>query len=192
MGRPGQFHNTPGSFPSHMNTKFNGQQPLPQAQAPAGYTYESYQTPITASKAAALSANSKPVSMTSSPAPTPQSRDYVTDADTPMEDADPYNRSKYPTRLTHQVRPSSQYVPNEESTAARRYSPMNILSPTLPFSSSPTKTQHPYAGPPQGSSNSRQSPARTNAYTSPTQAYQSPPSKYSNVAVLNPCFPQIV
>jgi dual specificity protein kinase YAK1 len=184
MGRPGQFDNTPGSFPSQLNTKFNGQHHPPQAQPPAGYTYESYQTPITASKAATLSTNSKSVAMTSSPSATPQNRDYVTDADTPMEDADPYNRSKYPTRLTHQTRPSSQYLPNEESTAARRYSPMNILSPTLPFSSSPTKNQIPYAGPPQGSSSSRQSPTRASAYSSPTQAYQSPPGKYSNLAVL--------
>jgi dual specificity protein kinase YAK1 len=171
-------HNSPGSYPPQIKPQYGGQPP-PQAQPPAGYTYESYQTPIAATKASSLGPNIKSVSMASSPAATPHSRDYVTtDSDTPMEDADPYNRSKYPTRLTQHNRPSSQYMPNEESSAARRYSPMNILSPALPYNVSPTKSQNSYALPPSGPSSSRQSPTRTNTYSSPSQPYQSPPCKF--------------
>jgi hypothetical protein len=165
--------NSAGSNPYRLDTKYNGQQ---QTQPPAGYTYESYQSPITAAQTSAGGSTSKSVSMASSPAATPHTRDYFTDADTPMEDADPYNRAKYSTRLTHNTRPASQYMPTEESSAARRYSPMNILSPTLPYSSSPTKpVQNPFVGPPSGPGSSRQSPTRASAYTSPPHAYQSPP-----------------
>ncbi|KAH8703453.1 kinase-like domain-containing protein [Talaromyces proteolyticus] len=177
MSRPtSHLDNTPGSYPPRLNTntKYGGQPQVPQAQPPAGYTYESYQSPITAAKATTVGPNSKPDPMTSSPAATPHTHDYIPDADTPMEDADPFNRSKYPTRLTHNPRPSSQYMPTEESTAARRYSPMNILSPTLPFTSSPTKGQNPFVGSPSGPSSSRQSPTRA-GYASPPQTYQSPP-----------------
>ncbi|KAN0069982.1 Protein kinase-like domain containing protein [Elaphomyces granulatus] len=162
LGRASQFAN-----PAQLNSKYSG---LPtQAQPPAGYTYESYQTPAAATKAPPLTSTSKSVSMASSPA-VPHARDYVTDTDTPMEDADPYNRSKYP-RSTHQNRPSSQYLPNEESSAQRRYSPMNILSPSLPYNASPSKSQNSY-----GPSSSRQSPTRTSGFPSPSQAYQSPPT----------------
>lgn len=171
-------HNNPGSYPPQLTPKYGGQPP--QVQPPAGYTYETYQTPTAATKASSLAPNSKSVSMaSSSPAATTHSRDYVpTDADTPMEDADPYNRSKYPTRLPHHNRPSSQYMPNEESSAARRYSPMNILSPTQPYNASPTKSQNSYAAPPPGSSGAQQSPTRTNAYSSSSQTYQSPPCEF--------------
>lgn len=172
-GHPAHIDNPTGSHPYRPNTKYNGQQQ--QAQAPAGYTYETYQSSPAAAQPSAGGSNSKSVSMASSPAATPHTRDYFTDADTPMEDADPYNRAKYSTRLTHNTRPSSQYMPTEESSAARRYSPMNILSPTLPHSSSPTKSaQNPFVGPPSGPGSSRQSPTRA-SYTSPPQAYQSPP-----------------
>jgi dual specificity protein kinase YAK1 len=162
LGRASQF-NPQGSHPAQLNPKYSG---LPtQAQPPAGYTYESYQTPAAATKAPPpIAPTSKSVSMASSPA----ARDYVADTDTPMEDADPYNRSKYP-RSTHQIRPSSQYLPNEELSAQRRYSPMNILSPSLPYNASPSKSQNSY-----GPSSSRQSPTRTSGFPSPSQTYQSP------------------
>jgi dual specificity protein kinase YAK1 len=177
MGRPSHLNNSnPESYAPRLNTKYGGQQHVPQVHPPAGYTYESYQSPITAAKATALGSNSKPVSLASSPAATPHARDIMADADTPMEDADPYNRSKYSARLTHNTRPSSQYMPTEESSsAARRYSPMNILSPTLPYASSPTKGQNPFVASPPGPSSSRQSPTR--AYASPPQIYQSPPGQ---------------
>lgn len=163
MGRPGQYENNAGPYPPSMNSNYSGQ--TQQAQPPAGFTYESYQTPNAATKATTLGTNSHTTSMATSPAATPQSRDYFTDADIHMEDADPYNRTKYPSRLNSHNRPSSQYIPTEESSAARRYSPMNVLSPTSPYATSPTKSQNPYAAPP--TSGSRQSPTRPSNYSSP-------------------------
>lgn len=171
VGRPAQFGNGLTSHPQQ--PKYGGQ---PQhAKPPVGYTYESFQTPVAVTNPPSGGSNSKPVSMASSPVATPRSRDYVTDADTTMEDADPYNRAKYSTKSNHHSRPSSQYLPNEESSAARRYSPMNVLSPSMPYSSSPGKAQNSYAFPVR-QGNSQWSPTRTSNYTSPPQAYQSPPS----------------
>ncbi|KKK12889.1 hypothetical protein P175DRAFT_0533268 [Aspergillus ochraceoroseus IBT 24754] len=172
MGRPAQFnHNgTPQQLPSNYGPgqPQQQQQQQPPSQPPVGYTYETFQTP-------GVAANSKSASMASSPSATPRSRDYVTDADTTMEDADPYNRAKYPARPNHHARPSSQYFPNEESSAARRYSPMNVLSPAMPYNASPGKSGNSYAFPPNPHQ-SRRSPTRTTNYSSPPQAYQSPPS----------------
>ncbi|KAJ9298222.1 hypothetical protein DTO271G3_3827 [Paecilomyces variotii] len=173
-GRAGQYNNGLGSHPPQLTPKYSGQPQ--QTQPPLGYTYESYQTPTAAAKAPSMGSHSKSVSMASSPAATPHSRDYVTDADTPMEDADPYNRSKYPTRSSQHVRPSSQYFPNEESSAARKYSPMNVLSPPAPYNASPGKTQSSHGFPSSGTNSSRQSPTRVTNYSSPSQVYQSPPS----------------
>lgn len=174
-GRAGQYNNGLGSHPPQLTPKYSGQPQ--QTQPPLGYTYESYQTPTAAAKAPSMGSHSKSVSMASSPAATPHSRDYVTDADTPMEDADPYNRSKYPTRSSQHIRPSSQYFPNEESSAARKYSPMNVLSPPAPYNASPGKTQSSHGFPSSGTNSSRQSPTRVNNYSSPSQVYQSPPCK---------------
>lgn len=170
VGRPAQFGNGLISHPQQ--PKYGGQQQ--HAKPPVGYTYESFQTPVAVTNPPSGGSNSKPVSMASSPVATPRSRDYVTDADTTMEDADPYNRAKYSTKSNHHSRPSSQYLPNEESSAARRYSPMNVLSPSMPYSSSPGKAQNSYAFPVR-QGNSQWSPTRTSNYTSPPQAYQSPP-----------------
>ena len=75
------------------------------------------------------------------------------DGDRVMEDADPYNRHKYSARSPTQ---KAAYL---DSTAARRYSPMNT-SPTSPYVTSPTQYT------PQ---QSRQSPTR-HMYSSPTQS----------------------
>lgn len=102
------------------------------------------------------------------------------DGDVPMEDADQY-KPKFPTRPTHQSRNSAQFIQQqEESAAARRYSPMN-LSPSSPYTQTP---QQPIPGsfgaytPQQQSQHSnRQSPTRsTNPYMSPPQSYYSPTS----------------
>lgn len=172
VGRPAQFNNTGlASNPtSQLPSNYGGQPRL--SQAPAGYTYEPFQTPGIVAKPPP----SKSVSMVSSPTATPHSRDYIADSDAIMEDADPYNRAKYPTRSNHQSRPSSQYFPTEGSSAARRYSPMNVLSPSLPFNSSPGKPGNSYAFPPAPHS-SRQSPTKTANYSSPPQPFQSPPCK---------------
>ncbi|KAL5340887.1 kinase-like domain-containing protein [Aspergillus crustosus] len=176
VGRPAPYNSnglTSNPNPQQLPPNYGGQ-PQP-SQPPAGYTYETFQTPAAAAKPPSIATNSKSTSMASSPTSTPNTRDYVTDTDTAMEDADPYNRAKYPTRTNHQSRPSSQYFPTEGSSAARRYSPMNVLSPTLPYNSSPGKSSNSYGFPPVAHQ-SRQSPTRAPNYSSPSQPYQSPPS----------------
>lgn len=177
MGRPAQFSTGLASHPP-LGSKYG--QP-PQSQPPVGYTYETFQTPGTSSKPPSAGPNSKSVSMASSPTATPRSRDYITDADTAMEDADPYNRAKYPSRPNHHSRPSSQFLGQaEESSAARRYSPMNALSsPTSSYPTSPGKSQPAYGFPPTVHGQSRRSPARAPDYASPPQGYQSPPCESS-------------
>jgi dual specificity protein kinase YAK1 len=178
MGHPAQFNNGLTSNPQQLASKYGAQ---PQhSQPPVGYTYEPFQSPGTTAKPSSIGANSRTVSMASSPAATPRSRDYVTDADTTMEDADPYNRAKYSTRPTHHSRPSSQYFPSEESSAARRYSPMNVLSPSMSFNASPGKSHNSYAFPP-GPNQPRRSPTRGSTYASPPQAFQSPPCEYQRL-----------
>ncbi|KAJ5222677.1 uncharacterized protein N7469_008917 [Penicillium citrinum] len=178
MGRPAQFNTGLASHPPQLGSKYG--QP-PQSQPPVGYTYETFQTPTT-SKAPSTGPNSKPVSMASSPTATPRTRDYLPDTDTTMEDADPYNRAKYPSRPNHHSRPSSQFLgqAESESSAARRYSPMNALSSPTGMSSYPTspgKSQPSYAFSPTGHPQSRRSPTRAAPdYASPPQGYQSPPS----------------
>jgi dual specificity protein kinase YAK1 len=174
-------------------SKYAAAQP---SQPPMGYTYEAFQTPSIPSRAPSMGSASaaRPSSMAPSPSTPSRSRDYAptADADTTMEDADPYNRAKYSVKTNHYARPSSQYFPTEESTAARRYSPKNALSPSAPYhhnASSPSKSHHSYAFPPpvlgpnsnhHNSSSTSRSPTRGGPnYTSPPQSYQSPPCEYS-------------
>lgn len=172
MGQPAQFNSGLASHPQQLGTKYG--QPPAQTQPPVGYTYETFQTPGTSSKPPSAHPSSKPVSMASSPTATPRTRDYVTDADTTMEDADPYNRAKYPSRPTHHNRASSQFLNQaEESSAARRYSPMNVLSPPMSYPTSPGKPQGSF-GSPSAPGQTRRSPARAADYSSPPQGYQSP------------------
>lgn len=174
MGHPAQFNTALASHPQQLASKYG--QP-PQSQPPVGYTYETFQTPVTTSKAPSAGSNSKTVSMASSPTATPRTRDYVTDADTTMEDADPYNRAKYPSRPNHN-RASSQFLNQaEESSAARRYSPGNVLSPPMSYPTSPGKSQGSYGFPSAPQNASRRSPARPE-YASPPQGYQSPPCEF--------------
>lgn len=176
MGRPAQFSTGLASHPQQQLGSKYGQ---PPSQPPVGYTYETFQTPGTSSMAPSTGTNSKTASMASSPTATPRSRDYVIDADTTMEDADPFNRAKYPARPNHHNRASSQFLGQaEESSAARRYSPMNnALSPPMPYPTSPGKSQPSYGFPPTAHAQSRRSPARAPNYSSPPQGYQSPPCK---------------
>jgi dual specificity protein kinase YAK1 len=93
------------------------------------------------------------------------------DGDVSMEDADPY-KPKQGSRTAHQRLPSN--VQLDDSSAARRYSPMN-LSPSSPFTA--TTQQSTYGGyTPQTSS--RTSPTRASSYMSPSSSYyQSPPGQ---------------
>jgi len=98
------------------------------------------------------------------------------EGDLPMEDADidPFDAEKYnipreyPVRPYHRSRPSSQYLTQEDSSAARRYSPMN-LSPTSPLNAS----QNHYNSYTPHAQTSHQSPTRSqNHYSSPTSRPQ--------------------
>lgn len=98
------------------------------------------------------------------------------DGDVPMEDADPYKPKFGASRSNHQHRHSQQFLQQEESAAARRYSPMN-LSPTSPYSGNTQQGGQNYTSfSPQTQSN-RQSPTRNNPYMSPPNSYYSPPSR---------------
>lgn len=175
MGHPAQYNGMPSHAQQH-GSKYAGQ---PQhSQPPVGYTYETFQTPTSANYPPAGAMNSKSASIASTPAATPRNRDYVTDSDTAMEDADPYNRAKYSARPNPHSRASSQFLPSEESTAARRYSPMNnALSPSAPFNTSPGKASNSHGFLP-APGNARRSPTRALNYSTPPQAYQSPPCEF--------------
>ena len=98
------------------------------------------------------------------------------DGDVAMEDADPY-KPKYggASRPHHQSRHSQQFLQQEESAAARRYSPMN-LSPTSPYSANPQQGGQTYTSfTPQAAQNNRSSPTRSNPYMSTPNSYYSPP-----------------
>jgi len=96
------------------------------------------------------------------------------EGDLPMEDADPFNKQKYeyPIRANQRSRPTSQYLVQEESSAARRYSPMN-LSPTTPSSTTHSSgPQNHFTSYTPTSQSSRQSPIRPQIYGG-SQSYQS-------------------
>jgi dual specificity protein kinase YAK1 len=130
------------------------------------YEYDSYQS---------ASAASNGLSMASTPSATSHSNEYNGETDVPMEDADPYNRSKYPSRPIHQRGSSSQYLTRQGSSAAQRYSPMDLLSPSG-YASSP-KSQSQNSSFQNQSSASRQSPTRQNYFPNSSQQYQDSPSK---------------
>ena len=130
------------------------------------YDYDSYQS---------ASAASNGLSIASTPSGTSHSNEYNGETDVPMEDADPYNRSKYPARPIHQRGSSTQYLTRQGSSAAQRYSPMDLLSPSA-YASSP-KSQSQNSSFQNQSSASRQSPTRQNYYPNSSQHYHDSPSK---------------
>ena len=134
----------------------NGSSHRPQPSS--GLAYEAYHAPPTSSypQDTAMS--------------TPRSRAYSGDQDVSMEDADPYNRTKYPSRSGHQRRPSA-YLANEDSSAARRYSPMKALSPGGQYSNPQTPQQANYNSYNSPAVSARQSPTRSNHYSTPSQTY---------------------
>ena len=143
----------------------NGSAQLPQPQS--AYGYEAYQAP---------SMSSQPQSMAVSPIGTPHARGYAPgDGDVAMEDADPYNKMKYPSRPSHHQRPSGQYLGQEDSSAARRYSPMKA-TPTSPYTPQ-QPSQSPYGHYPPHNSSARQSPTRSNHYSTPSHSSYTTPSE---------------
>ena len=101
--------------------------------------------------------------------------------DVAMEDADPYNRAKYLPRPSHAHRLSAQFV--EGSSAAQRYSPMNVM-PTSAHTSSPRsglQMNYQSGDPPS----SRQSPTRTNQYALDRYPAEPPtPTRYQQSSYL--------
>ena len=135
-----------------------------QHQPSAGFSYEAFHTPTVPSNPQTTATNLEE-------APLKQEFSHD-DGDVAMEDADPYNRMKYPSRPSHTQRPSQQYLSHEDSAAARRYSPMNTLSPTTPYVSSPQQPAHSnYSAYHSQNHSARQSPTRSNVYSTPSQQY---------------------
>lgn len=139
----------------------------------AMWNYDSYQEPqaISYDNSAIPSASDKPQTLSAT---------YTTDEDLPMEDADPFNNQKYHARSQpHRSRPSSQYLPAEDSFAARRYSPMHQSPSTSYPGSPPGPSQNQYAPFTPLASSSRQSPTRPSMYASHPQSYHTTPCKSS-------------
>lgn len=141
---------------------YAGQQgQAPVQQAPGGFKYDQY--------AGALSSHATPNPATS-PISTPQLRDN--NGDVTMSDAnDPYASIKYPLR-PHQsqhvssasaTRSSTLHSPAEPSAAAQRYSPMEAMSPTSPYTKAGASQ---FAAP-----SSRQSPTKAPDFHSPQSPY---------------------
>ena len=172
-GRPPRY--------AQQNSKdYNGM--AQQQQTPSGFAYESYQTPTIPSH---------PQSKTASPTGTPNIRDYTGDGDIAMEDADPYNRMKYPSRPGHAQRPSAQFIPQDDGIVGRRYSPMKTLSPSSPYTASPQQSNHTSYGSYAQNTSARQSPTRSHAFppTSSQAYYPSPTSTRHQASHLSPLQP---
>ncbi|KAL9579021.1 MAG: hypothetical protein Q9212_005346 [Teloschistes hypoglaucus] len=167
-GRQARFsHSTPQQQQQQPPQDMNNLSGL-QHHPPSGMTYDTYQTPTIPSH---------PQSMAASPAGTPRSRDYSVDGDIAMEDADPYNRMKYPSRPTHSHRNSAQYIPHDDSAAARRYSPMKPITPSSHHAASPQQPgQAQHSQYLSQTSSARQSPTRSQHYSTPSQSYYSTPT----------------
>ena len=143
------------------NGSAHGPQPQP------GYGYEAYQAP---------SIPSQPQSMAVSPVGTPHARGYPSgDGDVAMEDADPYNKMKYPSRPSHHSRPSGQFLGQEDSSAARRYSPMKA-TPSSPYAPH-QPSQGSYGHYPSHNTSARQSPTRSSHYSTPSHSTYTTPSE---------------
>ncbi|EXJ92846.1 CMGC/DYRK/YAK protein kinase [Capronia epimyces CBS 606.96] len=112
------------------------------------------------------------MSLNATPATQSHNYEHNGEVDVPMEDADPYNRTKYPARPAHQHRLSSQFL-GETSTAAQRYSPLNTQPTNTSYASNPqTQNQNNFSHINQPQS-SRQSPSRQGAYN--LERYADPP-----------------
>ena len=113
--------------------------------------------------------HSNNLSVQSTPAATPQSYERNGEMDVQMEDADPYNRAKYPSRPAHQHRLSTSFLTSEMSSAAQRYSPMNATTssnyPTSPKVNSQGSMRY-----------AAHSPSQQLQYSDASQTYGEPPT----------------
>ncbi len=185
-----QWSGYPDSASSSRRYHSNGQAPRdfagqPQTQPPpAGFKYDQYPGGL----------NSLPAqSSTASPITASHLRDN--NGDVAMHDA--YSSSiKYPVRPHHHhqlsgggpaaaaaaaaaaaSRSSTLHSPQEPSAAAQRYSPMEVLSPTAPYSPYTPKSAGPSQFPNQPAQ--RQSPTRQNDYA-PHSPYPPQSPYYGN------------
>jgi dual specificity protein kinase YAK1 len=171
-----------------MDPQWNSQmEPNRQRYAPQTVPSHEY-TPRDLNSAAAVkpeaysqpsSANRTPqLPMTSPGMPQGRGPEYNGDGDgdVRMEDVDQYNKPKQSSR-GHSRMPSAQLA-QEESAAARRYSPM-ILSPSSPYAATPqSSAQGAYSSYTPQTQN-RASPTRSNSFMSPPQNYYaSPPCEF--------------
>lgn len=159
-GAPRRYNSTAQQPQSHQTRDYNGNG---AAQPPAGYSFEQYQGGVNSG------AHTQSMAGSSSGALQPGDGS----SDITMQDAgDQYNSMKYPIRphqghqhhLSTGSRPPSH---QEQSTAAQRYSPMDTLSPSSPYTATPQAGQSQYA--------SRQSPTRPGSYSSPNSYYTNRP-----------------
>lgn len=97
------------------------------------------------------------------------------DGDVQMEDVDPY-KTRHGGRPGHQRINSAQLIQQEESTASRRYSPMN-LSPASPYSATPQQAQQQFAAFTPHMNANNHSPTRSSFQMTPNHGYYSPPGK---------------
>ena len=165
--------NRQSRYPQSTQQQLNGSAAPPaaqqQQQAPPAYGYEPY---------SASAIPSQPQSMAVSPIGTPHRRGYSADGDVTMEDADPYNKMKYPSRPTHQQRPSGQFLSQQDLPSGRRYSPVKALSPSSPYTpSSAQPSQSPYAQFSSQNTSARQSPTRSSHLSTPSQSAYATPCK---------------
>jgi len=157
-----RYNGNPPPNPSQPARDYNGNL---QAQPPVGFTYDQYQGGLAAPHSQNLAA---------SPVAASHTRDG--NGDVAMQDSgDPYNM-KYPMRPHQQQqqhlsgsRPLSHHSPQEPSTAAQRYSPMETLSPSSPYGATP---QNQYGAQATGQ---RHSPSRPGSYSSPSTYYSNRP-----------------
>jgi dual specificity protein kinase YAK1 len=142
----------------------------PAQQPPAGFKYDSYQGGLNPHQTS---------SSATSPLASPHLRDG--NGDVAMQDShDSYglnSSAKYPMRPHHQHHLSSgraATLQQEPSAAAQRYSPMEVLTPTSPYSSKPGSAGQFSQQPAQ-----RQSPTRSSDYAPQQSSYynsrQGPP-----------------
>ncbi|RDI88998.1 Versicolorin B synthase [Venturia inaequalis] len=107
------------------------------------------------------------------------------DGDIKMEDADPYKQQQRQTAGRGHARMPSAQLAQEESAAAKRYSPMN-LTPASPYAAATPQQQSYTSYTPQN----RTSPVRSNSYMSSNQGYYaSPPSSRPTAPQLPPLQP---
>lgn len=176
---------------------------IQQAQPPAGFKFEQYQGGL----------NPQQTSSTS-PMTSPGLRDG--NGDVRMQDAhDPYAGIKYPLRPHHQQQlsgalPSNIHQSQEPSSAAQRYSPMEVLSPansyapppksalaSSQFSQSPAQRQSPTRqsdyGPQSPYYSSRQGSSQLpplNQYVPGPESYQSSTVAAMDAAYMDPKSPR--